>query len=127
MKKLRYIAVIIFILIIAGIAAINIRQADTDITKNQTRVGFILNGTIDDESWGQAHYEGMEISREELNLAVDYQENVPMDQGCIPVMENLIADGCRIIICNSYEYGSYALQVASRHPDISFFHATGVT
>ncbi|MGN0167602.1 MAG: BMP family ABC transporter substrate-binding protein [Acetatifactor sp.] len=127
MKRLGYITAIIFALIIVGIAAINIRQEDTDITKNQTKVGFILNGTIDDGSWGQAHYEGMEISRKELNLAVEYRENVPMDHGCISVMEELIADGCKIIVCNSYEYGSYALQVASRHRDICFFHATGVT
>lgn len=48
MKRLSMIAGIIIILIIAGIAAINIKQADTDITKQQTKVGFILNGVIDD-------------------------------------------------------------------------------
>lgn len=126
MKRLSMIAGIIIILIIAGIAAINIKQADTDITKQQTKVGFILNGAIDDASWGQSHYEAMEVSREELNLAIEYREDVPMDDGCIPVMEELIEDGCEIIICNSFEYGEYELQVAERHPDIHFFHATGV-
>lgn len=126
MKRLSMIAGIIIILIIAGIAAINIKQADTDITKQQTKVGFILNGPIDDASWGQSHYEAMEVSREELNLAIEYREDVPMDDGCIPVMEELIEDGCEIIICNSFEYGEYELQVAERHPDIHFFHATGV-
>lgn len=126
MKRLSMIAGIIIILIIAGIAAINIKQADTDITKQQTKVGFILNGAIDDASWGQSHYEAMEVSREELNLAIEYREDVPMDDGCIPVMEELIEDGCEIIICNSFEYGEYELQVAERYPDIHFFHATGV-
>ena len=126
MKRLGVITTIIFILIIVGIAVINIRQDDTDITKNQTKVGFILNGSINDESWGQSHYEGMEISREELNLSVEYRENVPVDQECISVMEELIGDGCKVIVCNSFEYGSYELQVASRHQDVCFFHATGV-
>ena len=71
MKRLSMIAGIIIILIIAGIAAINIKQADTDITKQQTKVGFILNGAIDDASWGQSHYEAMEVSREELNRLIE--------------------------------------------------------
>ena len=126
MKRLVMITGIIFILIIAGIAAINIKEADTDITKQQTKVGFILNGTIDDGSWGQSHYEAMEISKQELNLQIEYRQNVPMDEGCISVMEALIEEGCEIIICNSFEYGTYALQLAEEHPDIYFFHATGI-
>ena len=41
-------------------------------------------------------------------------------------MEELIAEGCKIIICNSYEFGQYELQVAEKHPDIYFFHAAGM-
>ena len=127
MKRLRIITGIIIILIIVGITAINIQQEDTNITRNQTKVGVVLSGSIDDASWVQSHYEGMEISRRELNLAVEYRENVPLDEKCIEVMEELIEDGCKIIICNSYMYGEYVLQVAGEHPDIYFFHATGVT
>lgn len=126
MKRLAVITGIIMSLIIIGIVVINIHQEDTDITKKQTRVGFIFNHVKDDASWGQSHYEAMEICKEELNLLVDYRENVPMDEGCIPVMEELIADGCKIIICNSYEYGSYAKLLAEDYTDVYFFHATGV-
>ncbi len=127
MKRLGIIAGAILILIIVGITAINIRKADTDITKRQTKVGFILNDTVDDASWGQSHYEAMENSSRQLNLAVEYWECVPVDERCIAIMEELIASGCEIIICNSYEYGEYELQVAKEHPDVYFFHATGVT
>lgn len=127
MKRLYFVTGIIFALIVAGIFLISIGQEDTDITKNQTKVGFILNGPTDDGSWGQSHYEGMEISKEELNLVIEYRESVPEDERCKPVMEELIADGCKIIFCDSFGYGEYELEVAKEHPDIYFFHATGVT
>ena len=126
MKRLMILATGIFLLIIAGIIAINIQQTDTDITKQKTKVGFILNGTIDDSSWGQSHYEAMEISKQELNLEITYQQNVPEDERSVEYMEELIADGCEIVICNSFGYGTYEIQVAEKHPEVHFFHATGV-
>ena len=126
MKKLALITGIIMSLIFIGIIVINIKQEDTDITKNQTKVGFVFNHVKDDASWGQAHYEAMEYCKAELNLLVDYRESVPMDERCVSVMEELIAEGCKIIICNSYEYGEYEKKVADEHPDVYFFHATGV-
>lgn len=126
MKRLSIIAGVILILILVGIATIRSKQEDTDITKNQTKVGFILNHVMDDESWGQSHYEGMEKSKKELNLQIYYREEVPVDERCMDVMEKLIEEGCKVIICNSFEYGEYELQVAQKYPDICFFHATGI-
>ena len=58
--------------IIAGILLIRMNKQETDVTKTQTKVGFILNGKVDDHSWGESHYNGMEISARELNLNVVY-------------------------------------------------------
>lgn len=126
MKKIGMIAGGILLVIIVGMFFINGRSEDTEVTRNQTKVGMILNGSIADQSWGQSHYEGMEKSAQELNLKVYYEENVPEDEGCIENIEKLISEGCEIIICNSFGYGEWELKAALDHPDLYFFHATGI-
>ena len=126
MKKVLVVASGIILIIIIGIIQISVRETDTEVTRERTKVGFILNGTIDDHSWGQAHYEGMEKCADSLNLEVCYRENVPTDERCREYIEELIDLRCEIIICNSFGFGDYALEAANEHRDIYFFHATGV-
>ena len=126
MKKILGIAGAIVGIIVIGIILISVRETDTEVTRNQTKVGFILNGSIDDHSWGQSHFEGMEQCAGSLNLSVIYKENIPADESCKECMEELIGQGCKIIICNSFGYGDYVPEAAQEHRDIYFFHATGV-
>ena len=126
MKKILAVSGIIIGVILIGIILIRVRETDIEVTRERTKVGFILNGSIDDHSWGQAHYEGMERCAEVLNLEVYYRENVPADERCRDCIEELIGQGCEIIICNSFGFGDYALAAAEEHRDIYFFHATGV-
>lgn len=125
MKKIGIVAGGILLLIIVGIFIINTVETEIDVTQKQTKVGVILNGKKDDRNWSQSHYEGMEQSAEKLNLKVLYEEEVAEDESCKAVMEKLIEDGCEIIICNSFSYGEWELEVAKKHPEIYFFHATG--
>lgn len=126
MKKILITILTFVCVIVAGILLIRISQKETDITKTQTKVGFILNGKVDDHSWGESHYKGMEISADELNLNVIYKENIPEDENCVETIEELIEDGCKIIICDSFGYGTWELECAKKHPEVCFFHATGV-
>lgn len=126
MKKVIAIAAGIIGIIVIGIVLISVRETDTEVTREQTKVGFILNGSTDDHSWGQSHYEGMEQCAKGLNLEVYYRENVPADEQCKEEMKELINQGCRIIICNSFGYAEYVKEMAEEYRDIYFFHATGV-
>ncbi|MBO5373322.1 MAG: BMP family ABC transporter substrate-binding protein [Lachnospiraceae bacterium] len=125
MKKVASVIVIILAIVVAGIFMINGKKENTDVTKNQTKVGFLMIGSHDDKSYNQSHYEGMEQTAKKLNLHVLYKENVPVDETCKVLMEELIAEGCEIIICNSYDYGEWIAQTAKENPHIYFFHATG--
>ena len=127
MKRVFIIVGCIIGIVMAGIVLISVRQTDVEVTKERTKVGFILNGAIDDHSWGQSHYEGMEQCAADLNLEVYYRENVPADERCKDCIEELIGLGCEIIICNSFDFGTYELEEAEAHRDIYFFHASGVT
>jgi len=126
MKKIGSVIGFFLLIIIVGIVLINGKEEDTDITKEKTMVGMILNGAIHDQSWGTSHYVGMEKSAKELNLKVEYRENVPADESCVVVIEELIESGCKIIICNSFGFGDWVIQMADKYPNIYFFHATGV-
>lgn len=126
MKKILAVAGAIIGIIIIGIVMISVRETDLEVTRDRTKVGLILNGTIDDHSWGQAHYEGMQQCADSLNLEVCYRENVPADEQCKEYIKELIDQGCEIIICNSFGFGEYVLEMAEEHRDIYFFHATGV-
>lgn len=125
MKRFGLIVSVIMMIAAAGIVLINVRQTNTDVTKDTTKVGFMLNGTIDDGSWGQAHYESMEKTASELNLQVDYRECVPENEVCFETIDALVSEGCEIIVGNSYGFGYYMEQKAAEYPDVYFLHAAG--
>ena len=125
MKKIFIIAGLIIIAIIAGIFVINIYEADTEVTKETTKVGVILNGSKDDHSWSQSHYEGLQQTAAELNLEILYRENVKED-AVTALVDEFVAQGCKIIIANSFEFGTYIEAAAEKYPEIYFLHATGV-
>lgn len=125
MKKIYIIAAIIIIAIIAGIFYINIYEAETEVTKETTKVGVILNGETDDQSWSQSHYEGLEQTAKELNLNILYKECVTLES-IEGIIDAFVEEGCEIIIANSFEFGECINQVSSKYPEVYFFHATGV-
>ena len=127
MKKVFYVFATILVIVVVGIFFINVNQAETDVTKEKTKVGFLLNGIYSDASYGQSHYEGIEKVAKTLNLEVLYRENVPETEECTKIIEELIEEeGCEIIICNSFRFGEWELKAAEKHPEVYFFHAAGV-
>ncbi len=123
MKKTCIVVLSFLLVILIGIVVVDFIYNKED---DNVKIGMVLNGRTEDKSWSQSHYVGMEMTREALKLEVFYREEVPEDERSIAVMEELIAEGCKIIICNSYSYGEYALEVAGRYPEVCFYHAAGV-
>ena len=126
MKRFAFLVVGVLVIIIAGILLINEKRENTDVTVEQTKVGILLIGNHDDRSYNQSHYEAMEKTAAALNLSVLYREAVPTDHTSKEVMEELIGEGCEIIVCNSYDFGQWVVEVAQEHPAVYFFHAAGL-
>ena len=126
MKKILIVAIIFIIAIVGGTFVINIYEKDTEVTKETTKVGVILNGSINDKSWSQSHYEGLEKTAKALNLETIYAQNVK-EAEVADRIEEFVTKGCKIIIANSYEFGTYVEKAAEQHPDIYFLHATGTS
>lgn len=127
MRKVISVIVIILAVAVAGIFLINEKKENTDVTQKKTKVGMIMLGSHDDRSYNQSHYEAMEKTAVKLNLEVIYKENVPTDENSKAVMDQLIEAGCEIIICNSYDFGTWVQLKAQENPEIFFFHASGIT
>lgn len=127
MKKVVAISVVIFVAIFVGLFMTKVQVRDTNVTRSKTRVGLVMNGVRNDHSWGQAHFEGLRKSAEKLNLEIDYRELVSENDSIVMIMDDIIAKGAKMIIANSFGFGPFALKAAAKHPDVKFFHATGVT
>ncbi len=125
MKKIFIIAGIILVALIGGIFVIRTYDADTEVTNETTQVGVILNGHKQDRNWCQSHYEGLEETAKQLNLALVYRERVNAES-IETTVDELVKAGCEIIVANSFEFVEGIGQAAEKYPEVYFFHATGV-
>ena len=122
MKKIIILAVAIVLIAIVGIFLIN----SYDPNKNSyVTVGLVLNGSADDSSWSQSHYESMLETAQQTGVNILYRENVA-DAEITAAAEELISEGCEIVVCNSFGYGEYLKDIAAEYPDVYFYHASGV-
>lgn len=129
MKKLSItVSIIAFSILVAVLVVIlNFakKEAVPDVMKDVTKVGLILLGESDDNSWNQTHYEALSRISGELNLEVTTKENVAGDDSCLDVIKSLIeGSDCKVIIATSFEYGPYIEKAAAENPD-RYFLCTG--
>lgn len=126
MKKIILVVLIVILGILAGIFFINTQEQGIEVTEKATKVGVIFNGSKDDKSWSQSHYEGLEKSAKKLNLDITYKEFITADN-ILSVIDELIENECEIIIANSAIYSEQMLVAAEKYPEVFFFHATGTS
>ncbi len=70
----------------------------------------------------------LEQARKTLGLTKDQivvKTNVPEDEECRKVAEDLANDGCNIVFADSFGHETYMLEAAEEYPDVQFCHATG--
>ena len=126
MKKIAIVAAVIIAVIICGIFIINKMSPEKEEETHLMTVGLILNGSSDDRSWSQSHYDGLKETAEAQNIKLLCKEQVS-DSYFVTAAEELIAQGCEIIICNSFGYGEYLDEITVKHPKIYFYHASGIS
>jgi len=51
--------------------------------------------------------------------------NVPEDNACKDAADELVEQGCDIIIADSFGHESFMIQAATENPNVEFFHCTG--
>jgi simple sugar transport system substrate-binding protein len=92
--------------------------------------GMVLVGPINDGGWSQAHYEGALYAEENVpNTEFIYVDkvnqadrpNVQVEQ----VVDELVAQGARLIISNSDDFKDGTREAARAHPEVIFLHISG--
>jgi basic membrane protein A len=118
-------SILVFAMIVGVLIVSNPREAPDEI-QQRNRVAMIMTGLRNDHSWNESHFDALQKAEKDLNLEVAYYENVPADSTAQGIMEQAVRNGAKIVIANSYGFGEAELQVARNHPEVKFFHATGL-
>ena len=94
------------------------------------KVGAIMVGD-ESEGYTLAHMNGMEeaikVIKEKTGKEIQlvYKKKVEESDDCSKAAKALIADGCKLIVSNSYGHQDYMYTVASEYKDINFVSMTG--
>lgn len=132
--KITMFLVVAFILIITGCSNSgsntstgSTTEAPSSMGTGGSAVGFIFVGARDDFGYNQAAFIGSQAVEEAYpDLKMLRVENVPETAEAERVMEQMINEGAKIIFPTSYGHLDPALNVASRHPDVVFYHQGGL-
>ena len=96
------------------------------VEKDKFNVAMVLIGPHDDGGWSQAHYEGLEYVKENVdNVHVAYIENVPEGADSEQIFRSLARKGFDLILGTSFGYMDPMETVAEEFPDSYFIHLTG--
>jgi len=91
------------------------------------KIGVILVGD-ETEGYTAAHMEGIKAAAAELGLAdsqIIWKYKVEESSTCYDSAVDLVAQGCKVIISNSYGHQTYMVQAAEENPDVTFISMTG--
>lgn len=93
---------------------------------DKLKVGFIYVGPVGDAGWSYAHDLGRKATEAALpGIETTIVESVA-EADVESFIDQLVADGNKVIFTTSFGYGDGTLAAAERYPDVIFGHATGI-
>jgi basic membrane protein A len=87
-------------------------------------VGFIYVGPVGDSGWSWQHDQARKFVERSTGVKTIKLESVP-EANVGPAIDQLVAQGAKMIFATSFGYGPGVIQKAKQHPDVLFMHATG--
>ncbi|HPZ00080.1 MAG TPA: BMP family ABC transporter substrate-binding protein, partial [Clostridiales bacterium] len=100
-----------------------------DKNGSTVKVGAILVGD-ETEGYTLAHMNGMEaavkaLAKEGIDVELSYKKKVPESEEVATNASDLVADGCQVVITNSYGHQYNWGDVIKQNPDVQFVSMTG--
>jgi basic membrane lipoprotein Med (substrate-binding protein (PBP1-ABC) superfamily) len=88
------------------------------------RVGLITPGSIADAAWNSGAYQGLELIRDSLGIAVSHVEAMtPSDQD--EALRTYAAQGYDLVFAHGFEFQDAAERVSAEHPRTVFIITSG--
>ena len=91
------------------------------------KIGAIILGD-ETEGYSAAHINGIKEAAAELGISDDqivWKYKVPEGGETTDAAEDLVGQGCNLIISNSYGHQTYMVEEAEKYPDVNFVAMTG--
>ncbi|MDY3276321.1 MAG: BMP family ABC transporter substrate-binding protein, partial [Agathobacter sp.] len=91
------------------------------------KIGVILVGD-ETETYTKAHIDGINEAADSLGIPRDniqWKERVEESEDCYDAAKALIADGCTLVISNSYGHQDFMAEAAEEFSDVNFVAMTG--
>ncbi|WP_181703165.1 BMP family ABC transporter substrate-binding protein [Chthonobacter albigriseus] len=103
----------------AGIAA--------GAAEEKLKIGFVYPSPVGDVGWAHELDEGRKKIVEAYGDKVEAvtAENIPEGPDAARIMNQMIADGAKMLMIGSFGYMNDGLKLAKQHPEVAFIHASG--
>ena len=102
-------------------------EGSSDNQAPDVKVGAIILGD-ETEGYSAAHINGIKEAAAELGMSDDqivWKYKIPEGGKTADAAEDLVGQGCNLIISNSYGHQSYMALAAEEYPDVTFVAMTG--
>lgn len=111
----------------AVLAAAAVFHAGPVLAQAKTKVGFVYVGPIGDHGWSYQHHQALLALQKEFGDKIEakFVENVPEGPDAERVIDQLAADGSKIIFTTSFGFMNPTIKVAAKYPDVKFEHVSG--
>lgn len=122
MKKRLLLLVLCLVLVATSLLA----ACGTTDDAEETIVGFVYIGPLDDQGWTSAHNEARLYLEDELGVETKYIEFVAEDETAVrDAAVSLMDVGCTVIFTTSFGYMEPTLALAEEYPETVFVHCSG--
>ncbi|GAE35427.1 positive regulator of comK [Halalkalibacter akibai JCM 9157] len=100
------------ILILIGCANASLNSA--------SRVGLLIEDTIDDQGWNSKGYQGLLNIHSNLNVEVTFKEDMNTEPKVKKAIEEFVDDDVKLIFGHGHFYAELFTEIAPVYPDVHF-------
>ncbi len=125
MKK--FLTILLLVLVVTGMLFANGEKESESMGNEPFKIGVIYVSAPGDFGYSYMHDQGTKALEAKFKDKVQIirAENVAENESSQRMMENMVAQGCKLIFANSFNYQEYMKNVAMDNPEVLFEHCSG--